>query len=815
MGSLGRLIWYECRKLWRGWMFAAALFFCLAVSLLYQEREMRGYHFWYDTDERRAVWERGSRMELEEALEWAAAESAWYDFLVQEKASFHSEEDTRLFWETLKEGVSSEWQREFERRWQNVDNYPQEELERKLYSSIYGFLSLQLEYIQSYEEWAGSLQRQIEAGGDNPLIDRESFAYRSSLRRLEELRKQSGRTLALDYPLAVDLGTKAPVPDLFVPLLAALAAWLALGADKERGTEGLLGSARNGGRALSAARAAACLIVTVLGALILYGGSLLFTMILCGGAGRLDAPIQSLREFRDCRYAISAGTYLAAYLGLKLSGAALFALFALALCVLAGRTAWFVPVYGGALWGEYWLAGRGVWWNLFSFQDAGMWFRSYRDLNLLGRPLDPLWGLFWSFLFFAAALGGIYMAFSERRAAFRIPSLRFGGSRIGKAVSRAGRAAGKSGRGGRASLFVQEAYKLYLLGGGGLCLAFLLIYAGALSLDEARYSVQGTEGLYNYYIRGINGGFYGGYTEEAAGRLQDFKDWFAGEDEEALDVEASYAKGLLSLTDYEDWKQLRYAGQVQRREAFRLILEQEEAVGRAQAWAGKSRPEKCGFVSLYLAKALLEDFREQTLLYLMLGAALCLALPALHGQEAESGMRILLQTADRRRLRRCKHIQCLLYTTVVFLLMYLPYLAWQWRRIGPWEGLGAYIQCIPGYEEIPLPLTVGGAILLAMAARYVSACLMAACLAALGEWCGSGQMGRIAGCLLFLAPGILYLTGVDISRYTLLGGFLLPALWGSGGGGAVLGQAALSGGICILLAGIRGWKGVKGNGIGD
>lgn len=818
MRSIGKLIKYECCKLYQNWFFVAALLFGLLISLLYQEEAVRRYRFWYDTDERRELWAESAEMEPEEALEWASGEHAWYLFLAGEKMAVHTEEDTLLSMEIMKEGLSFEWQAEFDRRWRNVGEYPQEELTLKLYGNIYGFLSNQMEYIRDFEEWLATLRSQIEASEDNPLIDRSGFAYRSSRKRLEELEKLSGMELARDYPLAVGPGTEASIPDLFVPMLVVLAAWLVSGTDKEQGTEMLFGCTRNGRRALAAARAAACLIHAVSAAFLLYGGSFLFTVFSCGGMGKLDVPIQSLREFRDCRYVISAGEYLAAYFGMKLTGAVLFALLALAVCAVFRRTVWFLPAYGAALWGEYWLSGRDIWWNLFSFQDVELWFRTYRDLNVLDRPVDPAWGFLLFFLLAFLVLGSIYMACSGGRPAAGIWRPRFLRGRVGRNMDMVKSAAGRWRPGFAASLFFHESYKLYVLGGGGICLIFLLLYGAVLSESDARYSVVGTESIYNYYIYNINGGFYGEYTEEAAERLQDFKDWFAWEDEEALEMEVSYGEGFLSLTEYEDWKLFRQALQIQYKEAFRLILDQEEAVRKAQARAGEFHPEKCGFVSLYLEKGLLEDYREQILLYLLLASVLCVTLPVIHAQEAESGMEILLRTAGvgRRKSESCKRLHCFLFTTGVFLLTYLPYLAWQWRRYEPTEGgMEGYIQCVCGYEEFPWPLTLGGAFLVLMAVRYISTCLMAVCLTALGKWSGSRQTGRIAGCLLFLTPGILYLTGVDVSPYTMPGGYLLPALWGGGGWYALSGYGILCVGIGVLLVVFHFRKGARGYGVGN
>ena len=287
------------------------------------------------------------------------------------------------------------------------------------------------------------------------------------------------------------------------------------------------------------------------------------------------------------------------------------------------------------------------------------------------------------------------------------------------------------------SIFAHEGYKFYVLGGMGV---FLIVAAVvSMRMAEGIPSHTGTTEIqaYRYYIEQLQGT----YTEETRAWLEQETQIMQMTDQEAFEIQEQFQNREISSETYTDWMEKRQQLIEMRSRGFYKILAQEQVIKNAK----ENGFENAGFVDQYKLSYLFKDENNQMFLACVLLSALILGVSGLFGIEERNGMMVLLQSTKKGRqpLQRRK--------------------------------LSLVLNGVPGYQKLPVPLSIRQAFVVMFVLRYLTAVICSIITAAVTSAVKKQALGSVICFLLFLGPCILYLWKVNLSGVSVVGG-LLPQL---------------------------------------
>ena len=186
--------------------------------------------------------------------------------------------------------------------------------------------------------------------------------------------------------------------------------------------------------------------------------------------------------------------------------------------------------------------------------------------------------------------------------------------------------------------------------------------------------------------------------------------------------------------------------------------------------------ENAVYVDQYKLSYLFKDENNQMFLACVLLSALILGVSGLFGIEERNGMMVLLQSTKKGRqpLQRRKLLQTILCATVLYVILYVPYYAAIWRDLSEVDA-SLVLNGVPGYQKLPVPLSIRQAFVVMFVLRYLTAVICSIITAAVTSAVKKQALGSVICFLLFLGPCILYLWKVNLSGVSVVGG-LLPQL---------------------------------------
>lgn len=787
---------YEWMKLTWNRILLAAVFLCLAAVLFYQWQNAPKTQPMFDREQYQAVLTAVMEREPEEAKEWIEKETAWRRFLVSMIYFAEEKEILDMQLAQLEEQYpQTDWEARLET--ETEEGIGEEDLLQE--SRIYEEVAARVQYQASYPEFLETVQRQADSMLDLPLFsDMSAFSKRNIVKTAEVYGRLTGQSLGLDYSVAPVVWSESRLADALMLVLILLFGWQIFCREREEGLYPLLLGTRNGRLPLAAGKMTAYVSALAVTAVLLYGGQMLLAFGMYG-AGNMSLPLASLSEFRDCPYEISIAQYAWFYLGVKVMGVVLFGGFAMALLTGCRKYGAAVCLYFLIIVLEYLLYVRmdsaspfnGLkYLNLAAVLDAKAWFSTYRNLNVFSHPLSVMPGKL-IFAGICAVVTTVLAAwgFCRRTQQRSLPGWNACMEQVQKGMARLPRP------GAHGSLFLHEGFKLYRL--GAMALVLLVLAAGSVRMAAGIPDREGDpeQRAYTYYLERIQGL----YTKETQNLLRKEEAVMALQDEEAKEMERGYQDGTIGKEEYAEWGDERMRMIQARGGGLDQVLEQERVIVQTIQETGAE--EKVGFADVNQLSYLFEDDERQMAYAMVFLAVSTLAITRLFGMEYQ-GMQPLLVSTVRGRRPLCanKMLQSILFLTLLYGILYLPY---YWAI---WEDLvrvdtGLWLRGVMGYERFEYSISIGQAFGMMVGIRYLTAVSCGMIAAGTAKLVHHPAVGSAVCFLLFLAPCFLYLMGVDLSGWTCVGGFLPQLVYRNGGAMAYLGKLG-------ILLGIDGMVGV-------
>ena len=721
MGLL-ELFLYELRKTVASKALLAIIILCLGISIAYQWSETRsGGQYDQYSGLRGSFWseelEKTKGTDRDKLKQYFEIEG-WYHGLLAAEENGQDIESSLMEFQELYPDV------DMEARLQQSEEVP-EEMSHLTMHKFYNNIVSRLTYQESYPQFRESIQQKADELEDLALFsDISGYSSRNIIQTAEAYKKLGDLTLEYDYSAAIYMGTNTVMVDMMILFLVILIGWQIFCRERENGIYPILQTAKRGGVAFISAKLAAYFLMLAILSFLLYAAQFLFAFSLYG-IGNLDVALQSLSEYRNCVLPVSIGTYIWLFLGIKVAACLVFGSLIVFFMIAWKRFVPAVCTYFGVALIEYALyttvnsLSKWNWFryvNLFSVLDASQPFTVYWNLNLFSYPI---WAEFAKMVLciatiFLCMVLSILIYCRERE-----------GKRVHGIAS--GRQIAVCSFGGKhVSIFAHEGYKFYVLGGMGV----FLIVASAISMHMA-------EGIPSHT----------GTTEQ-------------------------FQNGEISLETYTDWMEKRQQLIEMRSRGFYKILAQEQVIKNAK----ENGFENAGFVDQYKLSYLFKDENNQMFLACVLLSALILGVSGLFGIEERNGMMALLQSTQKGRqpLQRRKLLQTILCATVLYAILYVPYYVAICRDLSEVDA-SLVLNGVPGYQKLPVPLSIRHAFVVMFVLRYLTAVICSIITAAVTSAVKKQALGSVICFLLFLGPCILYLWKVNLSGVSVIGG-LLPQL---------------------------------------
>ena len=791
-------IGYEWLKLTWNRILLVAVLLCMAAALLYQWQNAPKNQTVFEKEAYQSVLTQVMNREPEEALTWIEGEAAWHRFLAN--MSYYAEEEGFLEQQIqdLKETYPQiDWDTRLEEQTEN--EMGEEQLRRE--AEIYEDVCVRVRYLVSYPQFLDTVQNQADSMLELSLFsDISAFSERNIVKTAETYGKLTGQSLGLDYSEAPVVWSESMLADALILILVLLVGWQIFCREREDGLYPLLLGTKNGRLSLAWGKIGAYFTSMAVMAVLLYGGQMILAFLMYG-TGNMTLPLASLSDFRDCPYQVSIALYAVFYLGIKILGVLLFGCFAMVLLTCCRKYGVAVCLYFLLIALEYFLYARidsaspfnGLkYLNLAAVLDAKAWFSMYRNLNLFSYPISVMPGklIFGGICLIAASLVSVW-GFCRRTQRKNLPLWNTCMAKVRNGIARIPRP------GAHGSLFLHEGFKLYRL--GGMLIVLLMLAVGSVRMADGIPNYEGDKDqrAYTYYLEQI----HGAYTQETQELLRNEEAVMAFQDEEALTMEQGHLDGSVSEEEYAEWSGYRIRLINTRGGGLELVLKQERVI--LQILQEEGTEGKVGFADVNQLSYLFEDDKDQMVYAMVFLAVSILAITRLFGMEYQGMQPLLASTVNgRQSLRGKKMLQSLLFLTVLYVILYLPYYLAIWRDLARVDS-SLLLQGVIGYEKFEYSVSIVQAFWIMVGIRYLMALSCGIIAAGMARLVKHPVVGSAVCFLLFLAPCFLYLLGVDLSGWTCVGGFLPELVYRNGNAsllfvkmGAVLVMDAV---IAVLL----------------
>ena len=589
-----------------------------------------------------------------------------------------------------------------------------------------------------------------------------TFAYRSQLATIDRLQELLHIQPQYDISDGVLKSQTSVATDLIGLMLVLFLCTEMVVTEQKNGMLPILRATRNGRLPLILAKIAAAFALTFFVTLFLWGINLAY----CGitfGLGDLSRPVQSLTGFTTCPLELSVGGYMVLTFLIKWLLYAAVGLLCLIFGLLFGSAMPTWLTLGGFLSIEYVLSRIPAVsaWNLLKYMNIGNlifssdWLSEYRNLNLLGYPVDAFTVsaiLLISLLIMSILLACLLFC---RRKSSGLLQLKI---RYPRWLPRPGRST---------NLLGHESWKLLIECGGLL----VLIVFTALNLQEPDYISCGAEELYyrNYMIS-----LEGPINQKTEEYLQQEETRFQSIREEIAQYNKLYAQGQISSGELT----LLTSPLTRQLEAEEVLKQQ--VIPRVEQVKARTAEGKEAWILYdpgyqYLFGANPRHEKTGGAAILLAGIILCFS--NFYPLESTTGMLPLLNTYRRGRgaTARMKLILCGGLTVLLFGIAQIPDYWYVVRNYG-FPAIHAPLCSIEAFAAWSDGISILEGIIIFEAARLVTAIALTVIVLLIALWTKNQIVTLSIAADTLLMPLLLHLLDIPLlDRFS----FYLP-LTGTG-----------------------------------
>lgn len=763
---MGRLIFYEYKKLFGKRLVPALLLFLLLFNGLMVYRESgQSLNWYYTRKDVRKVYEDISgytALEAETLLaekkELLEAVNVWRTWI-----------DNYGEWTKEERKAYREWNAEIFQKHPDLDPegsylayltnfYNEQELVQDVLA--------QVSSVAHYEDYLTGIDEEAKIMAASSLFGNPgTFSYRNIERTPPVYAHLKGTVLPAADSEGILLATQFKLTDVLLLGVFLLLALSMMIGEREEGTLLLIKPARRGYLETIGAKLFVMLSVSLLSVFLFYGINLFLAERILG-FGDLERPIQSVKGLMASPYAMTAGQYLAVFLGAKVLAALPSASLLFAFCTIFRNGISACLASAGVILLEFilyltvgihsYLSPLKVL-NLVCMSDAPWFLGNYRNMNVFGYPVEVIPAVLGTAVlvaFFSCFLA--MWRYIKEASALRVENWFLSRFRI-FLKRRRGKERKRGGKRIRTGLFGKEFYKVFVMEKAGLLLIVFVLFQWAGYRNFKVYR-DPAEMFYREYISWGEGV----PLEEAAGRYREEQRRFDEIDRKAAQALKAYAAGEISYEEKEE-AQMRQRSMENARLGFERTLEQySHVLSLVKEGTAAELFYASGWDALFSSHGQRRDVMDAGKLAFFLAVGLA----AVFSVEKASFVGLLQSTCVKGRGGVCKkkYLTGLLYGTAAWIIAFLPrYLTVFW--VYGTAGLTSPLKSLPGLSEIPFNIPLWGYLALVNVSRYLGMAVSVGFVLWLSKRSGNLVYTVLLGNLVLLLPVFLYLLGLTGEPY--------------------------------------------------
>lgn len=630
-----------------------------------------------------------------------------------------------------------------EERAAGADTFGKRNLYDRVYKEVLASLNY-AEYLNSIEEKAE------EAAILNRISHDDGYAVRNAEITRKVYSKLSGTKPEVEDTMGVLNITDNEITDYLLMVMLFVTAVNLVFREKDGNQFELLRTTQNGRRKLMRSKVFAMSVFVLLGIVSLYGINAVISRCFYAPID-YGSPLQSVPAYRYSPFALTIGSFLVCYFGIKTVSCILLGLLFMWICAVCSNIVFVFSASVAAVFAEilcytkisgtHFLAFLKYINIQYGVRTGGM-FSDYVNLRVWGYPVNTcfLYGIFWLVLItmlFYSVTNYLEMPHEKRKVSLPMGEMR-------------------KHFGCHTSLFLHEVYKLLVPGRGFLvllCSCLLTIWWNPA--EKIRFA-----SVDEIYYKEYMDKFYGPLDEKNGNRITEEKEKY---EQMYADISADREQGKS-----ENYIRIKYKEGLNRQAAFDLVTEHVDYLRSSEFLQSRTG----GWLFYDEGYAILTDGQNsrnrdvsQAFVYLILLIALTCGI---YGVDYANSEKRLLQTTylGRRELQNKKRVLGILCTWIAFVIVYMVRLCNVLGAYGT-RGLFASAACMEHLSRIPKNITVLQYICLIMFIRLIGGLLVTGTVRVLFIRLQSSISVISCMIVIFLIPLALAAGGIPHARYIL------------------------------------------------
>lgn len=347
-----KLTYYELQKVIgkRTFLIVLTLCFVINIFLLYytQSSDEENLKLQYK-DKYVEMINRYKNLPTDKAVEKVKAEQLAYDIYAEMNSiAFATEEDEiKTITETLQQ-----YKKDNPKAYKKAENIAKQGENLWEVQFLYD-VSSQLDYIKSYPDFIGQMGQRADLQSSVSVFgDENSFSYNNLYKTAEDYEHLKNIDLSIGNSNALQATTGYTLTDFFVIAVVFLVCIFLFGYERDRGLYNLVKSSKYGRLRTIISKLLVLFGVSIAVSLIFTLGNYTANTLLYG-ADDLNRSIQSVPEFRNCPFGLSAWQYLILFALMKITGTvAVASIFAMIFTIFSSPALMYISSVGVVI-GEY------------------------------------------------------------------------------------------------------------------------------------------------------------------------------------------------------------------------------------------------------------------------------------------------------------------------------------------------------------------------------------------------------------------------------------------------------------------------------
>lgn len=621
---------------------------------------------------------------------------------------------------------------------------------------LYEELYTQLIPLTNYKDYINSMQnRADEMLSVSIFNEKGAFSYRNIIKTPKDFEHLKNITLKVGLDKGIVSATQFSVTDILVVIVIFLLCIYLFLQEKESGLLKLIRTNKKGRVDVAVAKLIALISLTIVLAVVFYGSIIIIANYLYG-FGDLSRYIQSMTAFRHSNVLLTVGEYLSLFLVGKVTVCVLSALIFSVFFVLinnAGKIYLCITALLGYSYISYVFVHPLSHLNLAKYINIIYFFNTYsllgqyKNINFFGYPVHNLWLVMACISVLFIILPVLSVTIYVKNNSSVLKTVSFGiWSKLKLKVIKPGRSIQLINHEFFKVLFTGKVYIIILLA--------LLIGYNNTYLKELRFNQE--DAFYNSYLNVLSGEL----NEEKVNFIVNEKNRFAYLPTEFANIRKDYSEGKITLHEYNE-KKAEVEAFAQKEEAFQKVLTQYEYLLKVK----ESKGLEVGFVNRISSDYLFNNHSRDIINGMIYIILLILSICVIFTNDYKNGMISILRCTKNGRFKlfACKQIVAYIIAFILMVIIYTPQYVNLIKNYNV-ENWGVPIQSIMIFQNVDIPVSVFGFIILCNVLQLLGALILANCILFLSVVTKKHSLSIMVASMFFVCPILIQSAGINFLR---------------------------------------------------